>query len=71
MLENAKEANRADNIVYAMGIRRTYYNAKNYFRDIESAIELGAKFLITYFPREKNYIQYMKNFAKDVMTSFK
>jgi alkanesulfonate monooxygenase SsuD/methylene tetrahydromethanopterin reductase-like flavin-dependent oxidoreductase (luciferase family) len=71
VLETAREANRADKIAYALDVRRSRYDPKDYSDDIESAIELGAKFLITYFPRDKDYLDNMKNFAKEVMPSFK
>jgi alkanesulfonate monooxygenase SsuD/methylene tetrahydromethanopterin reductase-like flavin-dependent oxidoreductase (luciferase family) len=70
VLEVAGRANRIDKIAYAVSLRGTQYDPRNYFLGIESAIELGAKFLVTYFPRDKDYLKNMKNFADEVMPSF-
>lgn len=69
--ETAKKENRADRIAYAKDLRRNQYDPKNYSDDIEAAIGLGAKYLITSFPRDRDYLEYMKNFAVEVMPSYK
>ena len=71
VLETARKLNRADKIAYAKDLRRSQYNPKDYSDDAESAIEMGTKFLITYFPRDRDYLKHIKNFAKEVMPSFK
>lgn len=71
VLETARKENRIDKIAYAKDLRRRQYEPKGYSEDIELAIRLGAKYLITGFPRDKNYLEYLKNFAREVMPSFK
>jgi alkanesulfonate monooxygenase SsuD/methylene tetrahydromethanopterin reductase-like flavin-dependent oxidoreductase (luciferase family) len=71
VLDAAKKENRIDKIAYAKDLRRRQYDSKSYSDDAESAIKLGAKFLITYFPRDGKYLEYMKNFAKEILSSFK
>jgi hypothetical protein len=46
------------------------HSPKIYPKKIEEAIESDAKYLITYFPREHKYLDYMRNFASEVMPSF-
>lgn len=70
VLKAARMANRADKIAYVTDLRRNQYDPKNYSTDIESAIDLGAKFLLTYFARDKDYFVHLKSFARDVMPSF-
>jgi hypothetical protein len=53
-----------------MDLRGDQYDPKKYTEDIESAIEKGVRYLVTYFPRDKNYLEYMKNFAEKVMPLF-
>lgn len=72
VMEAAKKADRADKIAFAMGSRRTsQYEPKQYLRDVESAVELGAAYYITSLPRNKDFIKSMKSFAKDILPSFK
>lgn len=66
----ARKFNRNSKMAYAMDLRRNQYDQNQYAEDIEAAIEKGARFLVTYFPRDKNYIEYMKNFAEEIMPSF-
>jgi hypothetical protein len=66
----ARKFNRYSKVAYAMDLRRNQYDQNQYAEDIESAIEKGARFLVTYFPRDKNYIECMKNFAEEIMPSF-
>ena len=53
-----------------MSLRGNRYTPETYAKNIESAIELDAKNLVTYFPRDEKYLDYMSNFAKDIMPSF-
>lgn len=70
VFEAAKAANRADKVAYALNLRRSQYDSKKYSEDIDAAIELGASYLITYFPAGEHYLDHLKNFAKEVMPSY-
>jgi len=71
VFEVARNACRGDEVAYAMSLRRNQYDPKNYADDIESAIGMGAKVLVTYFPRDDDYIENMRNFAKEIMPSYR
>lgn len=71
VFETARKAGREDKVAYAMSLRRSRYDPKNYADDIESALGMGVKCLITYFPRDGDYFEYMRNFAKEIMPSYK
>lgn len=68
--EVSRKANRSDKPAYAMSLRGDKYSPERYIESIESAIELDAKYLVTYFPRDHKYLEYVKNFATDIMPSF-
>jgi alkanesulfonate monooxygenase SsuD/methylene tetrahydromethanopterin reductase-like flavin-dependent oxidoreductase (luciferase family) len=68
--EVARKENRSGKAVFAMSLRDDRYSPENYVKKIESAIELDAKYLVTYFPRDEKYLENMRNFATDVMPSF-
>lgn len=70
VFEAARKSNRDGMVAYAMSLRRNQYTSSQYAEDIESSIEKGASYLVTYFPRDKNYIEHMKNFSEAVMPSF-
>jgi alkanesulfonate monooxygenase SsuD/methylene tetrahydromethanopterin reductase-like flavin-dependent oxidoreductase (luciferase family) len=70
VFEVARKANRTDMVGYAMDLRRERYDSKEYVDDIESAIEQGAKYLITRFPRDEDYFKHLREFGKDVMPSY-
>ena len=69
VLEAARKANRHDKIAYVRELRATK-DLKGYSKVIELAIKLGAKYCISYFPRDGNYLEDMRRFAKEVMPSF-
>ena len=69
VLESARKANRLDKIAYVRELRATK-DLKDYSKAIESAIMLGAKYCISYFPRDGNYLEDMRRFAREVMPSF-
>ena len=71
VLETARKTNRLDKIAYVRELRIGRGSLKNYSDEIESAIRLGAKYLILYFPRDGTYLKYMRKFAKEVMPSFR
>jgi alkanesulfonate monooxygenase SsuD/methylene tetrahydromethanopterin reductase-like flavin-dependent oxidoreductase (luciferase family) len=66
----AKKSGLTKKPAYSMSIRENQYTPEKYKKSIESAIEQNATYLATYFPRDENYLEYMRNFAKEVMPSF-
>jgi alkanesulfonate monooxygenase SsuD/methylene tetrahydromethanopterin reductase-like flavin-dependent oxidoreductase (luciferase family) len=68
--EAARKAGRPSKPAYAVSLRGSRYTPESYAERVESAIELGAKYLITYFPRDEKYLDYMRSFAGEVMPSF-
>jgi len=70
VLEAARKANRLDKIAYVRELRATK-DLNDYSRGIEQAIRLDAKYCIVYFPRDGNYIEEMRRFAKEIMPSYK
>jgi alkanesulfonate monooxygenase SsuD/methylene tetrahydromethanopterin reductase-like flavin-dependent oxidoreductase (luciferase family) len=70
VFEAARKANRAGKVDYAMSLRRNQYEQNKYIEDIDSAINLGAKSLVTYFPRDENYMEYVRDFAKEIIPSY-
>ncbi len=68
--EVARKAGRTGKPAYAMSLRGDRYTPETYAKGVESAIELDAKYLVTYFPRDEKYLDYMSNFAREVMPSF-
>ncbi len=70
VLKAAKHFHREGKVAYARDLRRPQYRPRQYAEDIEASIAKGASYLVTYFPRDKNYIGYMKHFAEEVMPSF-
>lgn len=74
VLKSAERVNRADKIAFASGFpstRQDQYDPNEYFRNIESAVECGATYYITPFPATQDFVRYMKNFAKEIMPTFK
>ena len=66
----AKRTGRKTKPAYAMSLRGDRYTPEAYAKQIESSIESDAKYLVTYFLRDENYIDNMRNFAREVMPSF-
>jgi alkanesulfonate monooxygenase SsuD/methylene tetrahydromethanopterin reductase-like flavin-dependent oxidoreductase (luciferase family) len=66
----ARKAGRSGKAAYAVDLRGSRYTAEVYTKIIESAIQSDAKYMITYFPRDENYLDYVKSFAREVMPSF-
>jgi len=72
VLEAAAGANRAGEIAFMVGDMgsRGPYDSEEYAKKIDAAVESGASYYNTAFPRE-SLIESMRRFAEDVMTSYK
>ena len=55
---------------YAIDVRADRYNSADYMQKVETAMALGAKYIVTYFQRDNNYIDYMRKFSREVIPSF-
>ena len=73
VLKAAKRVNRADKIAFMAGAMgsRTPYDQKEYFRKVESAVEMGASYFLTSFSQTEEFTDSMRRFAKEIMPSFK
>ena len=72
VLEAAAGANRAGEIAFMVGDMgsRGPYDSEEYAKKIDAAVESGASYYNTAFPRE-SLIESMRRFAEDVMPSYK
>ncbi len=72
VLEAAAGANRAGEIAFMAGDMgsRGSYDSEEYAKKIDAAVESGASYYNTVFPRE-SLIESMRRFAEDVMPSYK
>lgn len=74
VLRAAEKLNRANKIAFMdgdMGIgSENPYDSKQYFGKVEAAIKTGASYFLVSFPRNKQVIDSIKRFAKEVMPSF-
>ena len=72
VLEAAAGANRAGEIAFMAGDMgsRGSYDSEEYAKKIDAAVESGASYYNTAFPRE-SLIEAMRRFAEDVMPSYK
>ncbi len=72
VLEAAAGANRAGEIAFMVGDMgaRGPYDSEEYAKKIDAAVESGASYHNTAFPRE-SLIESMRRFAEDVMPSYK
>jgi alkanesulfonate monooxygenase SsuD/methylene tetrahydromethanopterin reductase-like flavin-dependent oxidoreductase (luciferase family) len=66
----AEKVGRPGKVAYAMSLRGNQYSPEIYSEKIEAAVELDAKYLVTYFPRDHKYLDYVRSFASEVMPSF-
>jgi alkanesulfonate monooxygenase SsuD/methylene tetrahydromethanopterin reductase-like flavin-dependent oxidoreductase (luciferase family) len=68
----AERAGRKGKLAFMLGEMgaRTPYNYSEYSRKIESAIESGASYYNTTFPRNQ-FIESMKSFAEEILPSYK
>lgn len=70
----AEKANRANKIAFVAGFigsGQTKYEPKEYCKNVESAVEAEATYYLTSFPKNEEFIKSMRNFAKEIMPSFK
>jgi len=72
VLRAAERANRADKIAFMIGAMgsRLPYDSMEYSKRVEMAVETGASYFLTAFPRTE-IIESMRNFSKEIMPSFK
>jgi alkanesulfonate monooxygenase SsuD/methylene tetrahydromethanopterin reductase-like flavin-dependent oxidoreductase (luciferase family) len=72
VLMAAKRTKRADKIAFMAGAMgsRTPYDSMEYIKRVETAVETGANYFLTAFPRTE-FIDAMRSFSKEVMPSFK
>jgi alkanesulfonate monooxygenase SsuD/methylene tetrahydromethanopterin reductase-like flavin-dependent oxidoreductase (luciferase family) len=66
----AKKAGRPIKPAYTIDVRSNQYNSTEYMKKVESVIALGAKYVVTYFPRDKKYVDYLREFSREVIPSF-
>lgn len=73
VMESAKKFNRTDKIAFMAGSMgsRGSYDLKRYSERVDAAVELGASFFLTSFPRTDTFIESMRRFSKDVMPSYR
>jgi alkanesulfonate monooxygenase SsuD/methylene tetrahydromethanopterin reductase-like flavin-dependent oxidoreductase (luciferase family) len=73
VLNAAETVNRKGKITFMAGDlgSRTPYNSKEYFRRVESALEIGASCFIVSFQRNEDFIKSLIDFSKEVIPSFK
>ena len=72
-MKAAKKFNRTDKIAFmtaSMGSNLPY-DQKSYNDKIEAALETGASYFLTNFPRNEKVIDSMRKFAREIMPSFK
>jgi len=65
---SAKKHGRSGKISYLCGAYEEKYNAKGYISQIEEARKVGCDPILVLFPHD--YLESMRNFAKDVIPSF-
>jgi len=72
VLRVAERLNRTDKIAFMVGeMSRVSYDQKEYFRRVEEAIEVGASYFQTSFPRNESLINSVRRFAGEIIPSFK
>jgi len=55
----------------AGAMSETPYDQKKYLRRVEEAIEVGASYFQTSFPRNKLLVDSVRKFAREIIPSFK
>lgn len=72
VLKVAKRLNRTDKIGFmAGGMSAIPYDQKKYHRRVEEAVEVGASYFQTSFPRNKSLVNSVRRFAREIIPSFK
>lgn len=75
----AEKLNRVDDIGFMIDLRRMLagtrsrnrYDQKEYFREVEAAVEMGASYFQATFPRNESFIESIRSFSREIMSSFK
>ena len=73
VLKAAERANRKDKIEFMAGFMgsREPFSIQRSFERIEAALKIGASYFLISFPKTENLHNLMKEFAKEVMPSYK
>lgn len=72
VLRVAERLNRTDKIAFMVGeMSRVPYDQKEYIRRVEEALEVGASYFQTSFPRNELLINSVRRFAREIIPSFK
>ena len=72
VLRVAERLNRTDKIAFMVGaMSGAPYDQKGYFRRVEEAIEVGASYFQTSFPRNESLVNSVRRFAREIIPSFK
>jgi hypothetical protein len=73
VMESARKHNRTDKIAFMAGSMgsRGPYDLNRYSERVDSAVEFGASYFLTSFPRTNTFIESMRRFSKDVMPSYR
>lgn len=72
VLKAAKKVNRTDKIAFMAGALSSWtpYDTKVYSSKVEAALEKGASYFLTSFPRTEELINSIRRFSKEVIPSF-
>ncbi len=63
--------NRTDKLEFMLGaMAAAPYDPKEHFRRVEEAVEMGAGYFQTSFPRNKLFITSVRRFAQEIIPSF-
>jgi alkanesulfonate monooxygenase SsuD/methylene tetrahydromethanopterin reductase-like flavin-dependent oxidoreductase (luciferase family) len=72
VLKVAERLNRTDKIGFMAGaMSATSYDQKEYRKRVEDAIEVGASYFQTSFPRNESLVNSVRRFAREIIPSFK
>jgi len=72
VLRVAERLNRTDKIAFMAGaMSATPYDQNEYLRKVEEAIEVGASYFQTSFPRNKLLVDSVRKFAQEIIPLFK
>lgn len=72
VLKTAEKVNRTNKIAFMAGALSSWtpYDTKVYFSKVEAALEKGASYFLTSFPRTEELINSIRRFSKEVIPSF-